>query len=230
MGGDGMVHLGLNACAHAQATFGIIPSGTGNDFAGALGIPKNLYDAIDIIAAGNTQRVDLARITNERGTGYVGATIGTGYDAIVNRATNNTRLRLGALSYGAIALRELKRFTPLHYRLEIDGVPRELDAILVTVCNTSMFGGGMKIAPDADHTDGLLDITIIHPASRMTLLRYLPQVYTGKFVNIPVIEQLTARRVRVDGDGMFAMGDGEELGGVPIDVEADPGALKVYVP
>lgn len=229
MGGDGMAHLGLNACAHAKATLGIIPAGTGNDFARAVGVPKSIRLAVRAIAHGNIRTVDLAELSNHhRPRRHVGAVVSTGYDAQVNRATNKSRLRLGALSYGWIALRELREFQPLSYRLSIDGVERQQDAMLVAVSNTGVFGGGMRIAPDADMTDGVLDLTIVHPVSRGVLLRLLPLLYTGGFVKHPAVELLRVQSITIDGEGLFVMGDGEELGRVPVTISADPGALRVF--
>lgn len=229
MGGDGMAHLGLNACAGTQATLAVIPAGTGNDFARGVGIPGTIKEAVEAMVRGRSQVIDLSRLTNASGTRHIGAIVSSGYDARVNRATNQIRVRLGALSYGYIALRELANFAPLSYRLNIDGEQREFDAMLVAVANLGYFGGGMLVAPDFDPADGLLDVTIIHAASRRKLLRLLPSMYSGKFVNDPVVERLRAKRVKVDGDDLFVMGDGEEMGPVPAVVEIDPGALRVIV-
>lgn len=231
MGGDGMAHLGLNACANSEAKLGIIPAGTGNDFARAIGVPKSVRGAVEAIARGNTRTMDLARLSNGgRPRRHVGAVVSTGYDALVNRSTNHSHLRFGPLSYGWIALRELREFAPLAYRLEFDGEVREQEAMLVAVSNTGVFGGGMRIAPQADVTDGLLDLTIIHPVSRGTLLRLLPTIYTGGFVKHPAVEMRRVTNVSIDGEGLFVMGDGEELGQVPVEVSADPAALTVFVP
>lgn len=230
VGGDGMAHAGINACAGTPVTLGIIPAGTGNDFARAIGIPKSIDQAVAVVAAGHSRIVDLAHLSNGgRHWRYVGAVVSSGYDALVNRATNDIRLRFGALSYGWIALRELRDFEPLHYRLRIDGVDRVQDAMLVAVSNTGVFGGGMRIAPDADPADGLLDLTIVHPLSRGTLLRLLPLLYTGGFTKNPAVEILRARQVEIAGEGLFVMGDGEELGDVPVTITCEPGALKVFV-
>ncbi len=229
MGGDGMAHLGLNACAGTEATLAVIPAGTGNDFARGAGIPRAIPAAVEALVRGRTRRLDLTRLTNAVGSYYVGAVVSSGYDARVNRATNDIRLRFGPLSYGYIALRELANFEPLTYRLVVDGQPRELRAMMVAVANMGVFGGGMKIAPDADPADGVMDITLIHEASRAKLLRLLPQVYTGGFIKDPVVELLRARRVEIDGDGLFLMGDGEELGEVPAVAECVPGVLSVVV-
>lgn len=229
MGGDGMAHLGLNACAGTDATLGIIPAGTGNDFARGVGVPSSVKESVEALVRGNVRVVDLSHVTNEEGARYVGAVVSSGYDAIVNRATNDIRLRFGPLSYGYIALRELVQFSPISYRLVIDGEVRELEAMLVAVCNTGVFGGGMKISPDADPEDGLLDVTIIHKASRAKLMRLLPLTYTGGFVGNPVVERLRAKRVEVDGEDLFAMGDGEEIGSVPVTIESAPGVLRVVI-
>lgn len=231
MGGDGMAHLGLNACAGTDAVLGLIPAGTGNDFVRGIGMPRSVRQAVEAIVAGHIQRVDLTRIRNPLFTErYVGAVLSTGYDARVNRATNENRLRLGGLSYGYLALRELARFQPLRYRLNIDGEKRELDAMLVAVCNTGVFGGGMKISPEADPTDGLLDVTIVHPVSRGLLLRLLPEMYSGTFVRNSAVEQFQASQIEISGPDLFVMGDGEELGEVPVRAEVAPGVLRVYTP
>ncbi|AQP46683.1 lipid kinase [Tessaracoccus aquimaris] len=229
MGGDGMAHLGLNACAETDATLAVIPAGTGNDLARGAGIPGSINESVEALVRGRTRRLDLSRLTNSSGSRYVGAVVSSGYDARVNRATNDIRLRFGALSYGYIALRELAAFSPLHYRLTVDGVEREVSAMMVAIANTGVFGGGMQIAPDADPTDGLLDVTIIHEASRSKLLRLLPSVYSGKFVTNPVAERFRAKVVKFEGDGLFVMGDGEEMGEVPATVEAIPGILNLIV-
>ncbi len=230
MGGDGMAHLGLNAAAGTEATLGLIPAGTGNDFARGVGVPRTVDEAVGVIVAGRIRTVDLARISNDTfPRRYVGAVVSTGYDARVNRSTNHIRLRLGALSYGYIALRELASFSPLHYDMIIDGVRRRQEAMLVAVSNTGIFGGGMRIAPEADPTDGLLDVTVVGPVSRTTLLRLLPAMYSGAFVRHPCVEQFPARSIELAGGGLFVMGDGEELGEVPVRVECVPGVLKVFV-
>ncbi|GAA4902994.1 YegS/Rv2252/BmrU family lipid kinase [Tessaracoccus lubricantis] len=229
MGGDGMAHLGLNACAGTDATLAVIPAGTGNDFARGAGIPRSIRQSVEAIVTGHVRVMDLSLLTNGSGSRHVGAVVSSGYDARVNRATNDIRLRFGALSYGWIALRELASFSPLTYRLVIDGEPRELNAMMVAICNTGIFGGGMQISPDADPSDGVLDVTIIHAASRGKLLRLLPSVYSGGFVSDPVVERVRAHTVEVDGDGLFLMGDGEEMGDVPATVSCVPGCLRVVV-
>lgn len=233
MGGDGMVHLGLNACATTDVSLGIIPAGTGNDFSRGVGLPANIMSATRVIVAGHTRRIDLSSASGAvhgPEPRFVGSVVSSGYDARVNRRTNAITLPLGPLAYGYVAMSELATFEPLHYHLSIDGEQRTLPAMFVAVGNAGFFGGGMKVCPDYDLTDGLLDVTIVHPVSRATLLRLLPTMYTGGFVKDPAVEQLRARRIDVNGSGLFTMADGEELGEVPVSVECVPRAVSVHVP
>lgn len=229
MGGDGMVHLGLNHLAGTRIRLAIVPSGTGNDFASSVGLPSRVDDAIRHIVADQPTRIDLAEVTGAvyGGHCWVGCVVSTGYDAIVNRRTNRMTTKFGPLSYGWVALSALAEFTPRHYRISIDGQDRELDAMLIAVGNGGHFGGGMRVCPTASVVDGLLDITIIHAVSRRTLLSCLPLLYAGRFTHLDFVETLRARRVDIDGDDMFAMADGEEIGDVPLTVVARPSAVNL---
>jgi len=229
MGGDGMVSLGINVVAGTPVRFGIIPVGTGNDFVRGMSLPDTPAAAISAIVAGRERQVDLTRIEGRLVGGasvrWAGSVVSTGYDACVNRRTNRRRLHIGSLGYAVDALIELAKFNPVNYRLTIDGVRRDELAMMVGVGNAGFFGGGMHICPDADVTDGLLDVTIVHPVGRTALLRLLPQMYSGAFVRDPAVERLRARQVVVDGDDLFGMADGEDLGQVPLQCTCLPKVL-----
>ena len=230
MGGDGMMHLGLNAAAASGVPLGLVPAGTGNDFCRGVGIPRNPLQAARVVAAGRTLTMDLTKVQGQLTQGatqrYVGSVVSTGYDARVNRRTNAMK----RASYAYAALAELAAFEPVGYQISIDGVARRQTAMLVAVANAGLFGGGMRIAPDFSITDGLLDVTVVHPVSRATLLRLLPSMFSGSFVSDPAVERLRAQRVTIDGDELYAMADGEALGPTPLLLEAAPGALVVYAP
>jgi diacylglycerol kinase (ATP) len=228
MGGDGMMHLGVNACADQDGTsLALIPAGTGNDLCRGLGLPAfDPVAAVALIGAGNLRRFDLTRV-NDR---WVGAVLATGFDAMVNHRANLMPWPKGGLRYPLAALAELRVFNPLTYRLTLDGHVRDLEAMLIAVGNTASYGGGMKICPDADPSDGLLDLTIVHSASRAKLMRLLPQTFSGRFVRDPCVERLRARSVRVERQDLAGYGDGEPLAAGPLDVEVRPGLLCVYSP
>lgn len=230
MGGDGMMHLGLNACADAgglgKTALGMIPAGTGNDLARGVGLdPTDTLAAADIVAADHRRLLDLIRV----GDRYVGAVLATGYDSRVNERANQMRWPKGSMRYTVAALAELRVFRPLTYRLTLDGEVRAQPAMLVAVGNTSTYGGGLQICPRADPRDGLLDVTIIHPVSRLKLLQLLPQMRSGRFARDPCVEQLRVRAVTVAGEGLVAYGDGERLGPAPVDATVAPGALPLVV-
>ena len=233
MGGDGMMHLGVNtlAAAHAEGrsrtTLGLIPAGTGNDLCRGIGLPpKDAVAAAQVIAAGHSRSIDLARVAET----YVAAVLATGFDALVNRRANQMPWPRGSTRYALAVMAELRVFSPLHYRLTLDGQIRELPAMLVAIGNTSSYGGGMLICPQADPYDGLLDVTIIHPVSRLKLLRLFPEMYSGKFVRDACVEQLRVREATVEGPGLVGFGDGEMLGAAPLRVCSVPRALPVFVP
>ncbi len=232
MGGDGMMHLGLNAAGGSAVPLGLIPAGTGNDFCRGVGVPGKPLPAAKVVAAGDTKRIDLTRVQGQLVDGssrrFVGSVVSTGYDARVNRRANAMTTSLGSLGYAYSALTELARFEPLVYDVSIDGIHRRQTAMLVAVANAGIFGGGMKIAPDYSVSDGLLDVTIVHPVSRMTLLRLLPSMFDGSFVSDPAVERLRAQRVTIDGPELYGMADGEALGPAPLLLEAVPQALTIY--
>jgi diacylglycerol kinase (ATP) len=232
MGGDGMMHLGVNTSAAqlsggGRTTLGLIPAGTGNDLCRGIGLdPHNSVAAAAVIAAGYSRALDLAQV----GDIYVAAVLATGFDALVNRRANAMPWPKGSGRYVLAVMAELRVFSPLQYRLTLDGEVRELPAMLVAIGNTSSYGGGMLICPNAEPYDGLLDITIIHPVSRLKLLRLLPEMYSGRFVRDPCVEQLRVREITVEGPGLVGFGDGEMIGAAPLRVRCMPRALSVFVP
>ncbi len=226
MGGDGMMHLGVNACAGQDRTaLALVPAGTGNDLCRGLGLPAfDPVAAVALIAGGKLRRVDLARVDDR----WIGTVLATGFDAMVNHRANLMPWPKGGLRYPLAAMAELRVFSPLSYRLTVDGQVRDLEAMLVAVGNTSSYGGGMKICPNADPIDGLLDVTIIHPVSRAKLLRLLPQIYSGRFVRESCVELVRAVEVTVDGAGLVGYGDGEMLGATPLHAHCVPGAVGIF--
>jgi diacylglycerol kinase (ATP) len=229
MGGDGMMHLGINVVADrpGAANLGMIPAGTGNDLCRGLGMSaKDPVVAARAIATGTARPIDVLKV----GDSYVGGVVATGFDALVNARANAMARPKGSLRYAIAALVEVGSFDPLPYRLTIDGETRELDGMCVAVGNSAYYGGGMKVCPNADPADGLLDLTIIHIASRAKLLRLLPEMFSGRFVRDPCVELLRARAVRVERSGLAGYGDGEPLRPGPLDIEVRPGLLCVFAP
>jgi diacylglycerol kinase (ATP) len=206
---------------------GTDPRRDGNDLGRGIGLdPHDAVAAARVIAARYARSIDLARVRDT----YVGAVLATGFDALVNRRANQMPWPRGSMRYALATMAELRVFSPLHYRLTLDGQVREQDAMLVAIGNTSSYGGGMLICPNADPYDGLLDVTIVHPVGRLKLLRLFPEMYSGKFVRDPSVEQLRVREVTVEGPGLVGFGDGEMIAAAPMPVCSVPHAVPVYVP
>lgn len=225
IGGDGMVHLGVNAVAGTQTTLGIIPTGTGNDVARYFDIPrKDPLAAADRVLAGMTRTSDLARSSGK----YFTTVLCAGFDAVVNERANEMTWPKGQMRYNLATLAELRTFTPLHYTLDLDGATRRVEAMMVSVGNGPSFGGGLRITEGASLDDGLLDVVIIKPMRRRELVRTYPKLFKGTHVTHPQYERHRVRQVTVASPGITTYADGERFGPLPLTVECVPGALTVY--
>lgn len=231
VGGDGMVHHAVNLVANTEIPFGIVAAGTGNDSARTLGLP--IHDGIAsarVILSNLSQPklVDAVKANSSTGQFWFFGTISAGFDALVNQRANLMKWPKGPARYQVAMLAELTKFKPIKYKAETDGVTREFDAMLCAICNSPQFGGGMKVVPQADVTDGFLELFIVHKISRFELIKVFPKVYSGAHVDHPAVEIIRAKKVRIDAGNMPAYSDGEAVGFSPISAEVSPGALKVF--
>lgn len=234
IGGDGTVHLAIQAVAGTGVPLGVIPAGTGNDFAGATGVPSDLVRAAETVVtalvAGRSTPVDLARTTGPDGYDeWFAAVLAAGFDAIVNERANRMRWPRGRRRYDIAIFAELVRLRARRYVVVLDGQEHARDAILVAVGNTSSYGGGLRMCPAADPYDGLLDVVIGAPMSRTTLVRLQPRLYQGTHVRHPLVSSHQVRTVEIHAEGITGYADGERACPLPVTVTADPGALLLLV-
>jgi len=227
VGGDGMVHLGVQAVAGTSTALGIVPAGTGNDVARYLGIPRtDPQRAADVVVGSRRRRIDLAR----SGASWFVTVMAAGFDALVNERANAMSWPRGQMRYNLATLAELRVFRPLPYVLDLDGEVVEREAMLVAVGNGPSFGGGLRITHGAELDDGLLDVVVIGPMSKRELVTTYPKLYTGGHTRLPQYEHHLVRSVTVAAPGIVAYADGERFGPLPLTVDVDPGALEVLVP
>ncbi len=232
IGGDGTVHRALQAVAGTGVPFAPVPAGTGNDFAVDTGFPSDPLAAVAVIAdalrAGRSSLVDLARMTGADGAErWYGAVLAAGFDAICNERANRMRWPRGPRRYDLAILVELARLRRRRYTMLLDGVPHELDAVLVAVGNCPTYGGGMRICPDADPSDGLLDVVVGGRINRRTLIRIKPRIYQGTHVRHPLVRSYRARTVELSAEGITTYADGERSLDLPVTITAVPGALRL---
>ena len=227
VGGDGMVHMAVQALAGTDVNLGIIPAGTGNDVARYLDIPrKDPQAAADVVVGSHVRIIDLAKTSGE----YFVTVLAAGFDSMVNERANRMRWPKGQMRYNIATLAELRVFEPLPYTLELDGVVRRLDAMVVAVGNGPSFGGGLRITHGAELDDGMLDVVIIKPMTKLDLVRTYPKLFTGGHTTHPQYEHHRVKSVTVAAPGVVAYADGERLGALPLTVEVAPLALRVLAP
>jgi len=232
VGGDGMVHLGVNLCGGTSTRLAVVAAGTGNDFARNLGLPvRDARAAVALVDEGATRRVDLGRVSHAAaGERWFGGVLGAGFDAVVNARAQRMTWPRGQMRYNLAVLRELPVFRPIPYAVELDGCRIDTRAMLVAVANTTSFGGGMRVCPNADVADGYFDVMIVGALSIPAFLRVFPKVYAGTHVTHPAVQIHRARRVRLEAEGISSQADGEMFADLPIDAEVVPGALHVLTP
>ncbi len=223
-GGDGLVHLGVQAVAGTGVPLGVIPSGTGNDFARYLDLPRtDPVAAADRVIASRRRTIDLAR----SGDRWFVTVLAAGFDAIVNERANRMTWPRGQMRYNLATLAELRTFRPIPYVLQLDGETVEHEAMLVAVGNGPSFGGGLRITEGALLDDGLLDVVVITRMSKPKLVRSYPRLFTGRIDGVAEYVHRRVRSVTVAAPGIVSYADGERFGPLPLTVECVPGALHV---
>jgi diacylglycerol kinase (ATP) len=233
VGGDGVISLALQALAQGDVPLGIVPAGTGNDHAREYRLPTDDPEtAADIVADGHTETVDLGRIVDRSGAvKWFGTVMAAGFDSLVSDRTNRMRWPHGRMRYNLAMVAELSRLRLLPFRLAFDDEPEIVTELtLAAFGNTRSYGGGMQICPGADHSDGLLDVTMVTSASRTKLIRLFPTVFKGTHVNLAEVTTKRAASISVDSPGINAYADGDFALPLPVTVSAVPGALRILVP
>ncbi|MEY9777659.1 diacylglycerol kinase family protein [Arthrobacter sp. MW3 TE3886] len=233
VGGDGMVHLGLNAISGAgrQVPLGIIPTGTGNDTARALGLPLHNLPAaceraLESLADGG-RMIDAGRITAGGSSRLFAGVVSAGFDAAVNERANDWHWPRGKIRYQLAMLRELASFRAIDYTVTADGERWQQGAMLISVANGQSIGGGMRIVPEAVLDDGYLDLFIVSRLSRTGLLAVFPKVFAGKHVGHPAVQLRRVRTVELSAGNIMAYADGERIGALPMTIEVVPRAVCV---
>lgn len=233
VGGDGVISLALQALATGDVPLGIVPAGTGNDHAREYRLPTGDPEAAaDIVVAGRTESVDLGRIVDASGAvKWFGTVMAAGFDSLVSDRTNRMRWPHGRMRYNVAMLAEISKLRLLPFRLTFDDDAEvRTDLTLAAFGNTRSYGGGMLICPDADHSDGMLDVTMITSASRTRLVRLFPTVFKGTHVDLDEVSTRRAKTVHVECPGINAYADGDFAAALPVTVSAVPDAVQILVP
>jgi len=232
-GGDGSVHEAVNGIMRAEkdAALGIIPTGTGNDFAKAAGISLDWQATARLLADRITsnspaRRIDVGRM-NER---YFGNGAGVGFDAKVSRIARDFKWPIGDLVYLVAVLRAMIDgiITP-DMKIVADNFSWDGPLTLANVSNGAWVGGMFHIAPMADHADGMLDLLVVAPVSGPRILRLLPKLMQGEHMGETEITHVSLRSLRITAAAPVPSHlDGEiQPLGTSFDIEILPGALSL---
>jgi diacylglycerol kinase (ATP) len=232
LGGDGLAHVAVQACAGTATALAVIPAGTGNDLARALCVPAEPLVAAEAVAEairmGRLASMDLGRVA---GGSWFATVLCAGFDSAVNERANKLRWPPGPRRYDLAILTELARVRPYPLVVETDTTILRQDATMVSVGNLPFYGGGIPICPDAVPDDGLLDITIVGATTRRDLLAMLPRLRSGRHVDHPAVTTLRARSVHLAGRNHWvAYADGERQARLPLTVRCVRSALSVVRP
>ena len=236
MGGDGTFQGLANAACGSEVLLGVLAAGGGNDFAAALGLPKDPVAAVRAVLNGQPRSVDLlrARTGDGRERLYVGGG-GVGLDVEASRYASGTYRRMpGRLRYVVSAVRAWTEFVPLEVRAEFPGSAQaamEASVLLAGVLNAPSYGAGLRVAPGALVHDGWLNLSLVRRLSALEVLMLVPRLLYDGSLPDSYLNQARARKVRLQTDrACFFHGDGEILGPAPVEVEVLPGAMNVLAP
>ena len=224
-GGDGSIRDVLDLLSDSGTALGVLPCGRGNDLVRGLQTPRSVRAFAQVIVSRRTRSVDLG-VANDR-TFATSATCGL--DAEVGRLTASGSLLGGSAGYVVQALRSIRTFTGYEVSVESEGhLVYEGEVTLVACSNTATYGGGLKIAPGADVTDGMLELCVIGRVSRIESLTLFPLLSVGAHVGHPAVTVHRTSVVRIYSDGVVPMQvDGEPLEADAMEVGVRKGALRI---
>jgi YegS/Rv2252/BmrU family lipid kinase len=231
IGGDGTFNEVANGLVASgkDIPLGLVPSGHGSDFVRTTGAPSDLNAAFDHCLNGARRAIDIGRATYADGSSRIFLNLaGLGFDAAVAERALKTKLPGSVLPYLWSLGGALFSYDKLYVAVEADGQRVTGSAISVLVANAKFAAGGMKVAPMADITDGVLDVAIIGDLGKFELVRQVPNVYRGKHITHPKFTHMPVRSVRIETNIPARVQlDGELHGTSPVTFSVEPGALTL---
>lgn len=227
MSGDGLLGAVGGAMAGTETPLGIIPGGRGNDLARVLEIPADPEAAVAVLLAGQSRRIDVGEANGKRFLGIVSV----GFDSECNRLANEVKFLRSNLVYAYSAIRTLIGWKPARFTIRVDQERTRFSGYSVSVANNSTFGGGMRIAPQAELDDGQFDIVTIGEVGKLRYVANLPKVFKGAHVDEEQVSVFRAQHLELTASRPFPVyADGEHLTELPASLRVLPRALSVLVP
>jgi YegS/Rv2252/BmrU family lipid kinase len=228
-GGDGTINEVASEIPHPPFPVAVLPAGTANVVARELGLPLDPIRALQIALKRNVRRVDLGKLGGESGRRFL-FVAGIGFDADVAANVPPTlKKKLGKAAFAITAIRSLRNYAFPEFRVDVGG--KTFSGTSCLVCNARSYGGGMLFCPNADMTDGLLDILILQGKRRVEFAGFLLQALRGKAIERDWIHRIQARGLKIVGSSeVMVQTDGELAGRLPLDLDIDHRAFPLVVP
>jgi YegS/Rv2252/BmrU family lipid kinase len=241
LGGDGTAHEVVNGLmqipADKRPVMGIVPIGSGNDFAHALGLPKKTDHALaHALKAENVAAIDVGLMTDEKSgrKEYFDNTVGAGFDAVVTIRSHKLPIVKGFLMYlTAVIQTIILNHNPAQVQFQSDTESWQESVLMTTVCNGGREGGGFLISPESKMDDGVLQCLNVKKVSRAMMFRLVPEFMKGTHLRFPATHLSSFKTLRLQSDRpLYIHADGEVFTSFGSDVrdvtfEVLPGALKV---
>jgi YegS/Rv2252/BmrU family lipid kinase len=239
-GGDGTTSEIVSGLLDAQlgnyAEVAPLPLGTGGDMLRTLQVPRQLDRALEGIAQGRSRKIDAGRVryTDRDGrerTAYFLNVTSFGASGLITELVNRaTKAFGGRVSFLLGTLRGIARYQPEEVRIRVNGeLVHDAPLVLGTAANGRFFGGGMRIAPRAEPTDGLFDVVVVPDFSKARLMRELPRIYRGTHLEVPEVSLHRGQYIEAEAPPgrVWVEIDGEPLGTLPVRIEVLPAAISV---
>jgi len=241
VGGDGTLQEVVNGLINNtnilqqknSVLIGVIPAGTGNDFARSLRIPLQADQALThILERKTTKEIDIGRITKTDNQRYFVNAVGIGFDGDVAWYANNSLLKklLGKFIYTYAVLKLIFSYKPHKLTIKIDGKEQTYTKVwMIVTANLQFYGGGMHICPIAMPNDQILNGCVIHGISRFNFLKVFPSVFAGKHIYNQAVTQFTAKEIVIKEKDLRMHADGESIGNSPIKISLAKERINVIL-
>ncbi|TFB11276.1 diacylglycerol kinase family lipid kinase [Candidatus Marinimicrobia bacterium MT.SAG.2] len=226
VGGDGTVNEVGEGLVGSDAIFGVIPLGSGNDFAKENGIPSKISDAVGVILSNNFHLIDVIKVNDRVSLN----TAGVGFNGIVSEVAKSVKYLKGMSVYIWSVVKTAIRYKSIPLKISINGRLIEDNIFMVSICNSKSEGGGFIIAPNAKNDDGLFDVTIIRHTGYTKLLLNLNKALTGNLNKLKEVETIKGNSILIESEyPMPVHVDGEVISLILHKVEASilESSLKV---
>ena len=228
-GGDGTINEAIHALVDSDVRLGVLPLGTGNDFARTLGIKEDLDFACNVLRDEKVRKVDLVKVNGDK---YYGSVGGIGFDAeVASWANRYKRFAPGATIYLLAILAKLFTYKFKKVAITHDTGNHTGEILMAAIGNTEWYGGGINITPTALIDDGVLDICVVQKINKLKLLLFFPSVLKGTHTRFSEVKLYRTKKISITSETpLQLLGDGEILGETPVSLEVMPQALNIIAP